>query len=402
MRILQVGQLPKEMGGNYTTGVARVVGELSKHKFGSHNVFLYGTNISEAKAKALCSYNNQYMGYVKRPIHIILHIILHPFATIRAYKTYKETEKTSFFHMEFLRDNFSRVIDIVRPDIIHYHGTALSAMYAANSNRRIPIIYSPHGIMWVNNERGGADYNWLLKATKMSLSFADYYTALNESVVKRLSLLGIDKQRISIVPNGVDSNKFYYSVAARKKMRDAMNVSNTTIVFITVGLVIDRKGQFDFLKILQYLNIDYQYWIVGQGPDYEPISKYAKENNIQNRVRLLGYIEDKELYKYHSAADIYVHGSTEEAQALSEIEANACGLCTIVNEKIAETVIGDSLKDINHYFVLDFSNYTKELLISWISGRNQSARISSKEYDWAQISAFYADCYDKVSKTINV
>ena len=40
MRVLQIGQLPTEMGGNYTTGVARVVGELSRYKFGDNDVFL--------------------------------------------------------------------------------------------------------------------------------------------------------------------------------------------------------------------------------------------------------------------------------------------------------------------------------------------------------------------------
>lgn len=397
MRVLQIGQLPKEMGGNYTTGVARVVGELSKHKFGQHEVFLYGTNISEEKAHLLCNYKNQYMGYVKRPLHLICHILLHLISSIKAYKTYKVTDNASFLHMEFIRDNLSRVIDEVKPDVIHHHGTALSSLYYANKKKNIPIIYSPHGFMWVNEEGGDASYEQRLKATTLSLTFANHYTALNESVVKRMQKLGVERDKITIIPNGVDTKKFYYSESARNELRKKFDVNDSTLVFITVGLVIDRKGQMSFLKMLESLDIDYQYWIIGKGPDEELIHQYAEERKIQDKVKLLGYVEDKEIYKYHSAADFYALGSSEEAQSLAEIEAYTCGLRTIVNHVISETVIGDVSKETDRYYVVDFDAVDKVDLIIWL-GRAFMQRVSVWKYDWSEIALKYADYYNMVSE----
>ena len=45
MRILIIGQLPKEIGGNYTTGAANVVYELSKQREDGVLYYTYGTNI---------------------------------------------------------------------------------------------------------------------------------------------------------------------------------------------------------------------------------------------------------------------------------------------------------------------------------------------------------------------
>lgn len=402
MRVLQVGQLPKEMGGHYTTGVARVVGELSRYKFGVHEVYLYATNISNEKAQLLHSEYCTYLGYVKRPFCIIAHIILHPIETLYSFKTYRKTDKaTSFLHMEFIRDNYARIIEEVKPDVIHYHGTALSAMFFANMNRKIPILYSPHALVWADKDSNEDIRSVAIRTAQLTMSFADHYTALNESVLKRMRLLNIDEERITIVPNGVDSKKFYFSESARKEVREALRVKEGTIVFISVGLVIDRKGQFAFLKFLQSLGIDYQYWIIGRGPDEEPIKKFVEENGIWDKVKLLGYIEDKDIYKYHSAADYYAHVSFYEAQALSEIEAYSCGLPIIVNKDIADTVIGYPCLNRQLYYVLNFVQPDIAEIKAWLY-LERSRRTSRNQYDWQIVAEMYSECYEKIMKKLSV
>ena len=396
MRVLQIGQLPKEMGGNYTTGVARVVGELSRYKFGSNDIFLYATNLSNEKAQKLHSNCCSYLGYVKRPLHMIAHMLLHPYQTMKAYRIYRVTDRaTSFLHMEFIRDNFERVIKKTKPDLIHYHGVALSAMHFANLRKQIPILYSPHAMVWVDKKKDDAKQDSVIKTAMLTLSFADYYTALNTSVVERMKLLDVAGEKIYLVPNGVDSNKFYYSESARRELRKTMGINDGTYVFISVGLIIDRKGQLDFLKILQTLGINYQYWIIGKGPDEVAIRQYVKENSIQDRVKFLGYVEDKDIYKYHSAADIYAHASYFEAQALSEIEAFACGLRIIVNKVIADTVVGSPASDMNNYYIISFDNVNRREMSLWIE-RNSPQRASCKQYDWQFIADMYSKVYEDV------
>ena len=85
--------------------------------------------------------------------------------------------------------------------------------------------------------------------------------------------------------------------------------------------MIDRKGQLSFLKILDKSGLNYQYWLLGKGPDWDVICQYIEEKHLQNRVKMFGQIQAEDIAKYLSGADIYSHSSITEAQSLAEIEA---------------------------------------------------------------------------------
>ena len=44
IKVLSIGQLPQEVGGSYTTGVTRVVHELSKQQIPDVEQYLYAPN----------------------------------------------------------------------------------------------------------------------------------------------------------------------------------------------------------------------------------------------------------------------------------------------------------------------------------------------------------------------
>lgn len=392
-KVFQIGQLPIELGGNYTTGIARVVGELSRYAFGNTEVYLYGTNISDKKASQLESSYTHYKGYRLRPLAIFFRMITHPFNTFKEWRDYRKKGGNNPIRMEFYKDNFIRIIKEIKPDIIHYHGCGLDAMCNANKSFNIPVIYTFHGLMWDGTNSPSPQNLKFRCHEEYYCTLADSYTTLNDKAVKKMLALGVTSNKISIVPNGVDTDKFYFSEEERIKLRVQYNVAPDTFVFVTTGLIIDRKGQFSFLKILESLGIDYQYWIIGKGPDYEPIKDYIAERHIENKVKLLGYIKDSEIYKYHSAADIYAHASTIEGQALSEIEAYTTGLKVIVRKEIYDTVIGDSVKDKETYYIADFDNIDNSSLISWLK-ENNIMRATRTKYDWSVIAKRYADIYE--------
>ena len=112
---------------------------------------------------------------------MLSYILLHPFKTIISYKTYRVIEKTtSFLHMEFIRDIFSRIIDIIKPDLIHYHGTALSAMHFANLAKHIPVLYSPHAMVWIDKDFNETNRQNVIESTRLNLSFANHYKQLSK------------------------------------------------------------------------------------------------------------------------------------------------------------------------------------------------------------------------------
>lgn len=390
IKILSIGQLPLEVGGSYTSGIARVVYELSKQECSGVKSYLYATNISENKAFGLCAYPNQYIGYVIKPLEMFGEILRHPFRTVKQWFFYKNKSYENPIRSEFIRYNIKRAINIVQPDLIHMHSGGIDALYFANETK-VPVILTLHGMMWDGDEQDFKTKNRYLN----NLPLVDYYTGLNKEVRRKMDRFELPDEKITLIPNGIDSSKFYFSQEKRHEFRNKYGVDEDCLVFITVGFVVDRKGQYDTLKILESLGIKYQYWIMGKGPDCETIQQYISDNHLEEKVRLFGYINDKDLYQFHSAADIYAHASTMEGQSLAEIEAFSTGLRVLVRKEIAGTVVGDAYKDHFNYFILDYDNVSSDSLKLWLMQGNKN-RSSKQKYDWSVIQKQYADLYHKI------
>lgn len=391
LKVLMVGQLPTEVGGNYTTGIARVVYELCKQEYSESDIFLYATNIKDRIANEISKYPNQYMGYRISPVKFLINMLKNPILTYRRWKHYKNKSYNNPLRFDFIRFNLERAIKLVKPDLIHMHGDGLDSLYFANKKYNIPILLTLHGVMW------DGDYDDIITHNKYlnNMGFADYFTGLNEEVRRKMIQVSIPANKITLIPNGVDTKKYYFSKSARESIRAKFGISNDRVVFITVGLIIDRKGQLASLKILNSLGIDFEYWIIGEGPDMMAIRKFAIENDIEDRVKLLGYIKDTDLYKYHSGADIYLHASEMEGQALSETEAYASGLRVIVNQKIANTVVGNPYIDTETYYILKYDSPDYEELLEWIS-TPICQRVSRSNFSWSVIAGKYEKLYHKL------
>ena len=397
MRILIIGQLPKEIGGNYTTGAANVVYELSKQKVGDIEYFTYGTNITHWAAAKASAYPNQYIGYKFNPFRILLYGLRHPFISISHLRHYLNVDHQNIFRYAFYEDNIRKAIERVQPDLIHVNSiNNVSPVRFAIGNRRIPVLLTCHGIFY----RGDANDVAARDCYMGNIHLADAYSGLTqESLDEYEKILGVKRDRVTVVPNGVDCKKFYFSPKWRAKIRSEYGISDNCKVFITVASVQERKGQLAFVKLLKNLHMDYQYWIVGKGPDEVAIDEYIKENGMADNVKLLGYKTADQLYKYYSAADIYAHPSWKEGQALCELEANATGLRTIVNRAIVGTIASKITNE--DYYVLDFDNIDTKSIESWVN-KEASERKSRTNFDWSVIAQRYAQLYTLIIKEFNL
>lgn len=396
MNVLIIGQLPKDIGGNYTTGAANVIYELSKQKVDGVVYSVFGTNIPESAAAKASSYPNQYIGYKLRPFRMLVHVLCHPVLTIRHMIHYHKVDHQNILRYSFYEDNIREAICRVKPDLIHVNSISnVSPVRFAIDKSNIPLLLTCHGIFYRGdkNDKVNRDRNL------GNIHLADAYSGLTqESLEEYEYILGISKENVTVIPNGVDCEKFYFSSEERAILRRELGVPDKCRVFITVASVQERKGQLTFLRYLSKLNIDFQYWIVGSGPDVVKIQNFVEENHLQERVKLLGYKPASELYKFYSAADIYVHSSWKEGQALSELEANATGLRTIVNKAIVGTIANDITSD--DYYVIDFDNADEQSLTEWIL-QERTARSSKTTFDWSVIAGKYAALYHKILKNHN-
>ena len=389
-----IGQLPKEAGGNYTTGAAKVVFELSKQKVDGIELFTYATNAQISKVKPYCKYPNQYIGYSTSIWKLLKDMLFHPLETFNEWKHFLRVDHENPLRYAFYKINIEKAIVMTHPDLIHVHsiGNVSVTRYAMGVSNA-PLLLTCHGVFY----RG--DTNDIIGQDRYmgNLPMCDYYTGLTEEARIELSdILGIATDKYTIIPNGVDTSKFYFSEKWRKKVRMEMDIPEDTIVLITVASLQERKGQLAFIKILEELDVNYQYWMVGTGPDKSAIEHYVNEHYLADKVKLLGYHESDELYRYYSAADIYAHTSWKEGQALSEIEANATGLRIIVNKRIVGTIANLKAGD---YYILDFSDFERKNLLEWIR-KYDINRHSNTTLDWLNVAKKYGSLYQKLLSNI--
>ena len=73
-------------------------------------------------------------------------------------------------------------------------------------------------------------------------------------------------------------------------------------------------------------NKNWQYYIVGDGPDKEKLIQLVKEKNLSNQIIFLGYLDDIKLQYYYALCDIFLLTSktskTLEGFGIVYLEAN--------------------------------------------------------------------------------
>jgi glycosyltransferase involved in cell wall biosynthesis len=265
----------------------------------------------------------------------------------------------------------------------------MGPLYFANKGTGVPIVQTLHGVFFNNK----AIYK---QSTSMNALKADYITGLTAETVRDIYKLGINKTKVFQIPNGVDTMKFYFSNKKRSELRKELGISDDVTVLLTVGSLQQRKGQLEFLKLLKNIpeDFNFKYYIVGSGPDEDKIKEFCHIYHMEHKVKIIGYVANTDLYRYYSAADVYIHASFAEGQALSEIEAYATDLKIAVNRTIIGTIVTDT-SDAEDYYLFDYQKFDIVGFCEWASKHKYSLKTRCT-YDWNKISEIYANMYNKI------
>ncbi|WP_310992280.1 glycosyltransferase family 4 protein [Aequorivita marina] len=118
----------------------------------------------------------------------------------------------------------------------------------------------------------------------------------------------------------------------------------TPVVFMTTGRLHWKKGYVEMIEALALLKaegLQFEYKIIGDGPDYERIAFAAYDLGLQKEVCFLGKVPHKEVRKHLKTATIYLQYSIQEGFCNAVLEAQATGkLCVVSNaEGLAENVL---------------------------------------------------------------
>jgi glycosyltransferase involved in cell wall biosynthesis len=157
-----------------------------------------------------------------------------------------------------------------------------------------------------------------------------------------------------VLLNGIDQTKFKKNITSkeRKDVRVKFGFNDNDCVCIFCGRLIEEKGILELIKAIKSIdNPQIKLMIVGStnyGSNKDFLKKIDDEvKSSKNKIKLTGYVDNKDMYKYYKSADIGVIPSTwEDAAPLVAIEMMASGLPIIV------TKTGGAPEYVSHHSII--------------------------------------------------
>ncbi len=242
-----------------------------------------------------------------------------------------------------------------RPDVVHAHFW-MSGLAALRAGREcgVPVVQTYHALGTVKRRFQGA------KDTSPAQRVG-YERALGRAVdrviaqcrdeVAELVRLGVPRARISVVPSGVDLDRF--TPEGPHAPRDPRRPR-----ILTVGRLVERKGYAELIEALRLVPRA-ECVIVGGPPasdlggDPAPVTpehalaydlrELARRCRVAGRVRLVGAVPREEMPRWYRSADVVVCAPWYEPFGLTPLEAMACGVPVVATAVggLTDTVVDE-------------------------------------------------------------
>lgn len=224
------------------------------------------------------------------------------------------------------------------------------------------LVIFVHGNEVMENGRGVKGF--ILKRLRKFVFRHAQLIIANSNYTANLARVIVPTGKIISIPLGVDHVRFH-SVADNLLLRKKFCIPEDKIVILTVARIQPNKGHDVILKALSLLNgvekKAFYYLVIGKGDYLEALKSMAKNLNIENIVKWLGFISEEDLPNYYRLSDIFVL-CTREEKYLQEVEgfglvfleAQASGIMTIGTNQGG---IPDAIEHGNGGFLIDRNDY---------------------------------------------
>jgi glycosyltransferase involved in cell wall biosynthesis len=154
---------------------------------------------------------------------------------------------------------------------------------------------------------------------------------------KIMEQTAISAERIILLPNSVDGDKFYpkekrnnllkkYDLEESKLILTVCRLSNTE----------KYKGYDMVINALPAVLMEIpnaKYMIVGDGDDLPRVLRIVKEHGLDHKVIFAGFAPDEDLIDYYNLCDVFVMPSKKEGFGFVFLEALACGKPVVAGDK---------------------------------------------------------------------
>lgn len=155
------------------------------------------------------------------------------------------------------------------------------------------------------------------------------FIAVSQYTKNKLIKAGIDPNKVSVVHNGVDLNKYKKNI---KKFK--------TPTICTLNRLTPSKRTQDVIKAIKFIKKDIpeiKCKLIGDGPEKTKLKTLTKQLKLKNNIEFLGFVERYEdVIKTVKQSKIFCLPSVLEGFGIATVEAMACNT-PFVSSSIAPT-----------------------------------------------------------------
>lgn len=298
------------------------------------------------------------------------------------------------------------------------HITALPALMAAR-RLGLPFVYEVRGLWevtqastqpeWAGSER----YQLMRELEQQAALEADLVITLTEELADELASWGVPRERIEVVPNAVNAERFQ-PMAADVAIAKELKLKPGVPVIGYAGSAVAYEGLELLMEAMATLKKNGQaftFVLVGDGKVIDTVKAKAKELGIEGECRFTGRVPFEQVPRYLSCMDILPiprlsSAVTEMVSALKPLEAMAMGKALVLSDVSPHTTMAGPNGERARLFTKDSAQALSEALQALIDSPEERARLGQaarawieQERTWNHVTRRYADALQRVRRS---
>ena len=235
------------------------------------------------------------------------------------------------YYISYLK-SLRRIVDSIKPDIIHIHWID-KLPFIAVINKPYPVIVTAWGSDVLINPKNSYLSKFFLKRL---LFRAQLITTDGIHLKSALSTFGIPENKIKIINFGTNLNEFNPFKRVKHFSSELGYQSDIKFLVISIRSLNPLYDVSTFIRAIPLvikLFSQVGFIVVGDGKEKNSLELLSKKLGVNGSVRFVGRLSDSQLQRFLASSDIYVSTSLSDAGlASSTSEAMASGLPVIVTD----------------------------------------------------------------------
>ncbi len=297
------------------------------------------------------------------------------------------------WHLKVLQD-----VKKIKPDI---YFAPSSFIVPALAPKWLKVVITVHDLVaWLFPMRHNMKATFIERLTlPRALKKGAYVTTVSENTKKDLiKIFKTKDEKIEVIPCAASEAFRAFSHQEIQKFRHEKNLPEKYL--LAVGTLEPRKNMKTLIKCMSQIPADISLYIIGgKGWQYEEIFDEVKKNGLENRIKFLGYVEEKELPLYYNAATCFIFPSLYEGFGIPPLEAMQCG-CPVVcsNTSSLPEVVGDSALLVDPLSSSDMSKAINSILSDskLADSLREKGLAQAKKFSWVKSAESLQEIFKRI------